>query len=206
MFKFLAGLTLLGLGVGLRLEPSLIQYLKQHDSNYYVIEIASYAIIAAGICLTIVGFLGCCGAWFLNQTMLVLYFIILMIILGMEMTAAVMIHMNKDHYRKTVDRELLTMIQREYLTNPQKAAIVDEIQTSLQCCGVKSFNDWIASTYSTNDPDSSEVGIGALEIGRVPKSCCNEVGLIEYPGTCGIGFTRQPLATYSRFLYEQVLV
>ncbi|VDD97097.1 unnamed protein product [Enterobius vermicularis] len=203
----LAGLTLLGLGIGLRVEPSLIQYLNQHEvSNYYAIEIASYAIIVIGICLTIVGFLGCCGAWFLNQAMLVLYFLILMVVLGLEMTAAVMVNANRDQYRKTVDKELLTMIQKEYAQYPQKAAIVDEIQSSLQCCGVKSYSDWLASTYSTNDPESAEVGIGALEVGRVPKSCCNELGLMEYPSNCGVSFSQQPLITYKRFLHEQVSV
>lgn len=201
---WLAGLTLLGLGIGLRVEPSLIQYLKQHEvTNYYAIEVASYVIIIAGICLTIVGFLGCCGAWFLNQAMLVLYFLILMVVLGLEMTAAIMVNANRNQYKKTVDKELLTMIQKEYDHYPQKAAIVDEIQSSLQCCGVRSYSDWLPSTYAKNDPDSAEVGIGAPDVGRVPKSCCNELGLMEFPNDCGVSFSRQGLSTYKRFLHEQ---
>lgn len=64
-----------------------------------------------------------------------------MVVLGLEMTAAVMVNANRDQYRKTVDKELLTMIQKEYAQYPQKAAIVDEIQSSVsvRCICLLSF-------------------------------------------------------------------
>lgn len=201
---WLAGLTLLGLGIGLRIEPTLIQYLKQHEvTDYSLIEVVSYVIIIAGACLTIVGFLGCCGAWFLSQGMLVMYFLILMVALGLEITAAVLVHLNRDQYKLTLEREMNSMVQKGYTTDPKKAALVDEIQSSFQCCGVKSYNDWLHSTFSSKNADSYEIGVGALKFGRVPKSCCNAHGLAVYSEECGRGFDKEVLNKYTQFLNTQ---
>ena len=76
----------------------------------------------------------------------------------------------------------------------------------LECCGVTSYKDWLRSYYTTEYySQRPELGVGDLDTGRVPESCCNEEGRINYPaGTCGSTFTEAPLETYQAFLHTRV--
>lgn len=48
------------------------------------------------------------------------------------------------------------------------------------------------------------VVIGYSDIGKVPRSCCNEQGLRDYPTDCGLSFDKLELWTYEPFMHTKV--
>ncbi|VDK44126.1 unnamed protein product [Anisakis simplex] len=144
LFFWLAGLGILGLGLWLRFDGAVSELIALHGdtNNFYI---TCYLLIAAGALMTIIGFLGCCGAWRLNQSMLTLF----------------------------------------------------------ECCGVKSYRDWLHSSWGHDVVGRTELGIGSSSIGKVPRSCCNEDGLRDYPTNCGVSFDKLELWTYEPFLHTK---
>lgn len=78
------------------------------------------------------------------------------------------------------------------------------VRLQLECCGVRSYRDWLYSSWSHDMLGRQELGIGYSDIGRVPRSCCNEDGLRDYPTECGLSFDKVELWTYEPFLHSKV--
>ena len=70
----LAGGGLLGIGIWMKVDETIVNYLKvvNVDQSDPLIEHASTLFIVVGAYVFIVGFLGCCGALRKNQAMLFL--------------------------------------------------------------------------------------------------------------------------------------
>lgn len=126
---------------------------------------ATTLTIAAGAIIFIVGFCGCVGAMMESQCMLVVYFIFVLVIFGLEVTATALGLTYKQEVKTFIQREILLSIKQDY--NPDMSyppnsgvvAVVDNIQTDLQCCGVDNLTDWF---YIPAWPDKA----------NVPTSCC----------------------------------
>lgn len=73
-----------------------------------------------------------------------------------------------------------------------------------ECCGVRSYRDWLYSSWGRDIPGRTELGIGYSDIGKVPKSCCNQDGMRDYPTDCGVSFDKVELWTYEPFLHTKV--
>lgn len=126
---------------------------------------ATTLTIAAGVIIFVVGFCGCVGAMMESQCMLVVYFIFVLVIFGLEVTATALGLTYKYKVQTFIRQEVLLSIKQDY--DPQLAdsqnkgvvAVVDNIQTDLECCGVDNLTDWF---YIPAWPDKA----------NVPMSCC----------------------------------
>uniref|UniRef100_A0A915CSB8 Tetraspanin n=1 Tax=Ditylenchus dipsaci TaxID=166011 RepID=A0A915CSB8_9BILA len=213
---WLAGLGVVGVGLWLRLDPTVAELsgLDADTSSQPIdlglnrewrrnFNLSSNLLILAGAFMSLIGFLGCCGAWRMHQCMLVGFFLVLTIVFCLEVTCAMVAYVHQDSIRKYVDNSMHEIVRTKYgqTNNPKYQKIFDRIQTDLECCGVRSYKDWLHSSWSTghyNDKNMSNYGHKA-----VPTSCCNENGLREYPEDCGMSFDKLELDTYKSFLHQK---
>lgn len=175
VFIWLLGCGVLSLGVWLQISRSPhISILPTH-----AFVSASALCITAGAIILIVGFLGCCGAFLENQCMLIGYFILVLLIFTLEVTAGSLGFLKKDELRNMIQNELLLSIQQDYKVGeitmeatrqPTTAyssdpvewwLVMDSVQAELQCCGVSNHTDWYkVAAWPAED--------------RVPDSCCKQ--------------------------------
>uniref|UniRef100_A0A915C766 Tetraspanin n=1 Tax=Parascaris univalens TaxID=6257 RepID=A0A915C766_PARUN len=202
LFFWLAGLGTLGLGLWLRFDGAVSELIALHGGTNNF-NIACYLLIAAGALMSLIGFLGCCGAWRLSQGMLVAFFIILVLVFCLELACAIVAYSHQDLIRRYIDNSMYETIQEYYAINPEYAAVFDRIQNEFECCGVKSYRDWLHSSWGRDLVGRTELGIGSSSIGKVPRSCCNEDGLRDYPTNCGVSFDKLELWTYEPFLHTK---
>ncbi|VDN08471.1 unnamed protein product [Thelazia callipaeda] len=199
----LSGLFVLALGLWLLLDRSVYDILITHGTsqtsgNFLLI---CYLLIGSGAIMTLIGGLGCCGAWRLNQGMLTGFFLILIFVFCLQLTCAVLAYSQQDLIKRYIDHSMYRIVQQLYSTQSNYKELLDEIQTKFQCCGVRGYRDWIYSSWERNVSGRIELGIGNSDIGKVPRSCCNEQGLRDYPTECGLSFDKMELWTYEPFIH-----
>ncbi|CAL1541326.1 unnamed protein product [Lymnaea stagnalis] len=151
---------------------------------------ASSLCIISSIIILVIGFMGCCGAFLENQCLLIGYFILVLLVFALEITAGSLGFVMKDKVRGVIHSELSGGIRYDYRTEVQIehqsknsslydkdskgwSTSLDALQRDLQCCGVDNHTDW----YNIQAwPDEQ----------KVPESCC------VVPSTqCGYGDVSQ---------------
>ncbi|KAK3587369.1 hypothetical protein CHS0354_028738 [Potamilus streckersoni] len=150
-------------------------WMQVNRGSYVTLMPYSSILSASALCITasaiifIIGFCGCCGAMVESQCMLVVYFVFVLIVFGLQVAATALGLSHKQEIQRFVERELLLSIQEEYdpsLTQPDSqegiVAIVDAVQQDLECCGLHNYTDWF---YIPAWPEQE----------KVPLSCCREV-------------------------------
>ncbi|KAH7724533.1 Tetraspanin family protein [Aphelenchoides avenae] len=198
---WLAGLGILGVGLWLRFDPAVSELIALNGGGQNL-NLACYLMIAAGFLMSIVGFLGCCGAWRLNQCMLITFFAVLVIAFCLELACAVVAYTHQDLIRRFLDNSMYEALQKHYGRRPEYTRVLDQIQTEFECCGVRSYKDWLHSSWVRETSQRAEIGIGSGTVGKVPRSCCNKDGRRDYPTSCGISFDKLELWTYEAFLHS----
>ncbi|XP_062928543.1 CD9 molecule a [Mobula hypostoma] len=133
---WLAGIAVLAVGLWLRFDQSTkhIFEVESHPSTFYT---GVYILIGAGALMTIVGFLGCCGAIQESTCMLGCFFMFLLVIFAVEIAAGIWGFLNKDKVTKEV-QDVYNSLYSEYVLNKnesKKAALI-AIQKGLDCCGM----------------------------------------------------------------------
>lgn len=151
--------------------------------TYSFLSSSSLGIIC-GVLILCIGFLGCCGAFFENQCLLIGYFLLVLFVFALEVTAGTLGFVYKSRARDIVKEELAGGIRHDYLTTVQLekqnssapyydadakgwSSSLDTMQTDLKCCGADNYTDW----YDVRAWPGER---------RVPESCC----LKPQPG-CG---------------------
>lgn len=120
----------------------------------------SKLLIAVGVLITIIAFLGCCGAWKLNKCMLICFIILLIIIFCCEIAAAVVGYMHRNEFKKNLPEDMKDVFDK-YGESGQKGTTdgIDLLQENLKCCGITGPKDWQRTNWGKNQRD-------------VPDSCC----------------------------------
>ncbi|CAI4223950.1 unnamed protein product [Auanema sp. JU1783] len=218
VFLWIAGVFLLILGALIVLDPSAADFFSLYSAHANSFRLVGWLVLAAGTILTFTGFCGYCGAWKDNKCCLLLFFAVLLFVFSLELTAAVLANTKQERIRSYVEDSMYDAIRTKYAHDSAYKAAIDKIQTEMKCCGVRTYKDWLEASWEkagkgSGDSTSefrTEHGIGALggrvpgkENGRVPFSCCNENGLLQYPGNCGVSFYQAPLDSYADFLNDK---
>lgn len=161
LLLWLAGIGVLAVSIWLYMDS--INYLKGATESYMYFT-AVYILMGAGGIMTIVGFLGCCGALRESQCMLGTYFVFLLVIFAAELTGAVWAFLHKEELKEWISKPVTTMVKDQYSTDAAVRKTIDAMQHDLQCCGGEGPSDWAAD---------SELGIlKATGTFQVPASCC----------------------------------
>lgn len=134
---WLSGCIILGVSIYLKVNKGGNQVL---DSSLPAVDL----LIAIGVIIMILGFLGCCGAIRENRCMLLLFFISLLLIFILLLAAGILGAVRENTVTDWVKENLEKLTP---LSN-QPADVRDDlekIQRELRCCGlVKGPSEWTA--------------------------------------------------------------
>lgn len=147
------------LGVGIWLYLSYDTYARILPS-YHILSADNLAIFIGSLTF-IVAFCGCCGSWFQNKYLLILYLGSIIFIMIVEIILGIVCFTFQTQISQTLQSELLDGIGQRYFLNDSNGikSTWDHIQTNFHCCGVNNHTDW----YRIN---------AWPEKVQVPSSCC----------------------------------
>ncbi|CAG2107068.1 unnamed protein product [Medioppia subpectinata] len=172
---WLLGVVILGLSAYLWWDSQ--NYLDLNEVGQYYVTPFIVLLILGGV-MTIVGFLGCCGAVRESSCLLGTYFLFcvtMCVACGASLFWA--IH-NESTVRDKIARDTQKLILVNYGSGNTNATemLVDRIQRDFDCCGSSGPADWLNASYNKeNKSHAAERGIGAstaLTPIRIPHSCC----------------------------------
>jgi hypothetical protein len=144
----LVGCLLLAVGIWALVDPGPV---REHASDYeWEASILIYALITIGSILTIVGFLGCCGAIRGSRCLLTLFFIMLFIIHGIFLSVGLYLAIKRDKVSESIPEpqaETITRRLRELIANYELDMVgrkhLEDLQTKYKCCGAdKGIQDY----------------------------------------------------------------
>ncbi|XP_053194736.1 tetraspanin 35 [Scomber japonicus] len=151
---FLAGAAILGVGIWVKVDSgSILSFLgKIEDAPAELNQVLNvgYLLIAIGLLLLVIGFLGCCGAVRESRCMLMLFFIIVLVVFIAEVAGAVVILVFRplaDELFKKFGTAAVKNIQKDYGKNPDITGLWNTTMTTLKCCGFYNATDFVGSPY-----------------------------------------------------------
>lgn len=173
--------------------------IAQEGNNY---EAGLYILLAAGILMFIVSFLGCFGALKHSRCSLITFFVIILVIIVAQIAFAGWLYTHSDRLDgllrssvintvKVIFRPVIIrfvnnytletskqtsdyLLQEEYGEVESRTQIMDAIQSGLECCGATGPADWAGSKYASKDP--------SLPISLTVSSDANNV--FKVPESC----------------------
>lgn len=171
---FLAGIGVVTAGIYLLTDSTMYVQVVQDDANFHT---GIYILIAAGILMFIIGFLGCCGALRESPCMLVTFFSFLLVILVVEVAAGCWVYFNRAELEKMLQEHVKRTVEKDYSTNEYLTKTFDTIQSNLGCCGANGPRDWSSSRFNQVNKKSDkgmDLAISSsLQTYKLPLSCCS---------------------------------
>ncbi|XP_075967848.1 tetraspanin-8-like [Anarhichas minor] len=132
---WLSGCIILGVAI----------YLKVHKDGNLITSEAIPGIdfmIAIGVIIMVLGFLGCCGAIRENRCLLLMFFISLLVIFILLLALGILGAVEEKKVKDWVKERLETITPLSTQTEDVKADL-EKLQAELKCCGlVKGPADW----------------------------------------------------------------
>jgi len=180
---WLFGLGVMAVSLWLLFDQQLyLQSVGAESTDYFV---GTYIILGVGMLMTLVGFLGCCGAWKESTWMLGTFFVFLIIILVGEVAVGLLLYFDESSYKDVIKKSVDATVTKKYHNNTTATVqTFDLIQEGLECCGAEGPMDWQRSVYNKNRASKTlEIGIPKSEGGNsrelsgdfdIPKSCCKQ--------------------------------
>lgn len=158
IFNFLFVLTGISMiTVGLITRSTSEEYkpvVQNADYDNYIS--APNLLIFMGVFVFIVAFFGCCGSLKENHCMLFTFSVIMAAIFVAEVTIGITGYMLRSEVANVLTKGLNSTMY-EYKTNNETVQLWDDLQESLDCCGTKSYKDWLQVLNTTSE---------------LPASCC----------------------------------
>jgi len=166
---WLAGGGLLGIGIWMKIDDTIINYLKvvNIEASDSLIEHASTIFIVVGAFIFVVGFLGCCGALKKHPGMLFLYALLVFVAMAAEIAAAVLALIYRQKIENHLEESMMRQVSMKYY-HPDQNDTTDAwnfLQTELSCCGVNGYKDYVNSFWWNYTRSQSDVPF-------VPDTCC----------------------------------
>jgi len=126
-------------------------------------------VLIAGLCILLLGFLGCCGALKENSCMLQTYAGIVLLLFIAEVVLGVLILVYTDKAESIITDAMKDSFNKYGGEDESLTKSLDAAQHELKCCGVESYADW------------SEFHFGNTT-GDVATGCC-----LKMVDGCGAG-------------------
>jgi hypothetical protein len=175
----LAGWTLIGVGLWIHIfQESLVFGVLLRGSpgdTLLIVDRLPIALILTGTVVTIIGFLGCCGACSESVCFLGFYAVLLVLSFVAQVTIATLAVTFNRQVQQNLVFSMQYQIQYQYnitakptnrtdTVTYQITTAWDRLQIEMNCCGVIGPQDYLYSLWYNNTPHS--------EGPFVPNSCC----------------------------------
>jgi len=187
ILAWLAGCGILGIGIWLHVAYG--GYATMLPA-YNALSADSLCIIA-GVVTFAIAFFGCCGSWFQNRCLLILYFTMVALIFSLEVTVGTLAFVYRESLADTLKAQFSKGIEKNYMQPNEEGFTLawDHIQRELKCCGVTEPADWYKIDAWSNDE-------------RVPDSCCRSI--VANKTDCGVDVS--PISIYEKGCYDKLHV
>ncbi|NXQ30342.1 TSN10 protein, partial [Alaudala cheleensis] len=122
--------------------------------------------VLAGLGASTVSLAGCLGAFRASPCLLRFFLGAVLAFGGLEVLGGLLLLLARRRLQDALQNLLLLCLLR-YQEDPDLQFLVDEVQRSLQCCGLESYRDWESNPYfNCSAPGAQACG--------VPASCCQD--------------------------------
>ncbi|NXQ60180.1 TSN10 protein, partial [Anthoscopus minutus] len=156
--------------------------------------------VLAGLGASAVSLAGCLGAFRASPCLLRFFLGAVLAFGGLQVLGGLLLLLARRQLRDAL-WDLLLLCLLRYREDPDLQFLVDEVQRSLQCCGLESYRDWEINPYfNCSAPGAQACGVPAsccqdpLENGSVPNVQCGfgvlglgaaVAGAVVHTGGCG---------------------
>jgi len=169
------GLLVTGLASWLLISEHL--YLSTPPSS---LSLASYLTLGIGLLVSILAFLGCCGALTTSRCLLVVFTLLLTLLTVAELALVVLLQLKEVEITPLVSIGVKQTVEEKYHpANPGVTLYWDNLQQGLECCGAEGAQDWQDSLFNGQIEETREIGIGSALTKRppftIPLSCCRNL-------------------------------
>ncbi|XP_077057533.1 tetraspanin 34a [Siphateles boraxobius] len=151
---FLAGAAILAVGIWVAVDRvSLLGFLDHiDDAPDELAQLANigYLLIGVGAFLTLMGFLGCCGAMKESKCMLLSFFIIVLIIFLVEVAAGVVLIVFEplvEKFLNEIGQKVAISIEEKYGEDEGFTSVWNSTMNELKCCGYNNYTDFTGSPF-----------------------------------------------------------
>lgn len=196
LFNFIFWLTGLALlVVGILAKYNFAYLLKLSTDIDY--NLAPYIMIACGVFVILVGFIGCWAAVKEHGWALKIYMFILVLLVIVEFAGAITGYVMRNKLSNGLKNGLTNAVD-DYRTNSELRKALDKVQSYyVKCCGVDSYKDYVYKN------DNSSVSNATITEYNVPKSCCIDDKNCKFNQV--IDDTTKDLGFYTNGCYEELL-
>lgn len=200
-----AGLTLVGIAIWTLVDR--FDYTSLLGSDNYIIVVS--LMIVAGVVLILVGFLGCCGSIKDNRFMLIAFFVMILCVFLIELSAGIVAFT----YRGRLEDELAESFlgaMNKYGIKDKETKGIDKAQEKYWCCGAVGYYQWNTTVWhnAAESQGNSTVVSDGSSVSQVPDSCCKPpiwkgCGTVTHPSNINYKGCITKLAEY---IEEHLLV
>lgn len=171
---FLAGAGVLGIGLWMKIDPMIVNYLQVVNINASdpLIDYAALVFIVVGAAAFVIALIGCCGAMRNSQGLLFVYIVLLLVLILGEVVGAVLALVYRGEVESTLLESMQIQVKEDY-TGPESAGTDawNYLQVKLECCGANNYTDFTNSYWWNN---TRQIVNGTQEY--VPMQCCQLSG------------------------------
>ncbi|XP_023797814.1 tetraspanin-18-like [Cyanistes caeruleus] len=136
---FAGGTCLTGMGVWVATDPAGFQDIVAARS---VLSAGAWLLLAVGIALSLLGFLGCCGALRRSRPLLLLFFILVSFVFLAQLVGAILFLV---HWKQVQPEHFLSELQKNY-GGDESAEVFstawNTLMVTFSCCGVLGPKDF----------------------------------------------------------------
>ncbi|XP_005795883.1 CD82 antigen [Xiphophorus maculatus] len=145
---FIFGALIMGFGLWILFDKESFIAVLQESSD--TVKVASYILIGVGSLTMAMGFFGCIGAIYEIRCLLGLYFTCLLLILIAQVTAAVLIYIQRDPLKHEMSVIIRGLIVNYTGQNKTTEHAWDFVQRTMKCCGWTGPGNWSENTLIKN--------------------------------------------------------
>lgn len=146
---FLGGGVLLGIGIWVTVDKNtfLRTFAAVSAAGLSQLSNVGYLLIALGVLLVILGFLGCCGAQKESKCLLIIFFTIILIIFIAEIVGAVIVLAYSSTAETWLAALLKPVLKNDYGKNEEVTKLWNVTMEEAKCCGITGYEDFNGSAY-----------------------------------------------------------